>query len=115
MSEIVIPVDDTELWSAVFGSAFETWDWWAGVEYLDGSDWDKPGKVRLKIDSPVGGPKFVQRTLKVSDLVRGLTIAHVKGYRDACSGRQAWLEMEYDACEGDCILQCAIFGEVIYG
>ena len=116
---VSIPIDTDELWYAVFGSGWENHDWWSKIVYKGDTAWDKAGKVILSIANPEGDSngksRVVTRTLDVEDLKRALSITMAKGYRDACTGRSEWLSFEYDSCEGDAILQVAIFGEVIYG
>jgi hypothetical protein len=116
---IDIEVDPDELWFCTFGSSFETWDWWANVEYLDGADWDKPGKVRLSIwtdpdDHRVGK---TNKTIDIDDLLFAVERAVVECV-DACTGRKIVVtpgDVDFDACVGDCILQIAVLGEVVFG
>ena len=51
---IPVVVDAEQFWSAVFGSAWETWDWWVSLNYLEGSDWDKVGQVEIAGLDPDG-------------------------------------------------------------
>lgn len=113
--QISLDVDPRELWSNVMGGGWWTWSWWRGVEYLHGADWDTPGRVRLKIDSPTDDGKILTRTLTVNDLARGVAVAMQHGYGDPLTGQPVTWVADYDAVLSDIVLQCAIFGKAIYG
>lgn len=112
---IPLDIDPRELWSNVMGGGWWTWSWWQGIEYLHGADWDTPGRVRLKVESPTDDGKVLTRTLMVNDLARGVAIAMKHGYRDPLTGSPVTVDSDYDAVLSDIVLQCAIFGKTIYG
>lgn len=111
MAEITISVkvDDQELWSAVFGSAFESFGThWHEIEYLDGADWDKIGKVRLvAIDEET--LEKTEKVVGIEELIQALPIANSQVYMDLLNFDN------YDAICGDAVLQVAVLGEVVYG
>lgn len=107
--DIVVTINEQELWEAVFGSAFERFGThWDEVEYLDGSDWDKIGKVRLvAIDEET--EEKTEKIIGIEELGKALPIANNQVNMDL-------LDFDnYDAVCGDAVLQVAVLGEVIYG
>lgn len=116
---IEVEVDPEELWSSTFGSGFETWSWWRSVEFLDKADWDNPGKVRLKIADPDHeefSGKVKQRTVDMDRLLWAVGQAAATCV-DACTGEPITLRkgrVDFDACVGDCVLQIAVLGRVMY-
>jgi hypothetical protein len=112
MAKIEIEINDSELWSAVFGSAFESFGThWEEVQYLDcknGYDWQPGASVRLvAIDEQTG--ETTEKNVTLHDLITALPIANKQVYMDL-------LDLDnYDAVCGDAILQVAVLGEVVYG
>jgi hypothetical protein len=109
MAIINIEVDDKELWSAVFGSAFESFGnhWWE-IEYQKGTNWENVGKVKLVAFDEVTMEK-TEKIVGIEDLVKALPIANKQVSMDL-------LDFDnYDAICGDAVLQVAVLGEVIYG
>lgn len=109
-SSIMVPVqvDAEEFWSNVLGSAWEAWDWWVAVDYSEGSDWDKAGEVTITAwDGKTEGEARITKTLTLQDLVEGYTKCLANGSRMNLD--------DLDACDGDAIIQTAMFGEVVYG
>ena len=101
-------INDTELWSSVFGSGFETWSWWVSVEDGPFTDWETPGTVDLTIDDPEhgeGSGKTITKTVSIDELRAAVKALELDDEE---------LE-DIDAEVGDAILQQAIFGEVVYG
>jgi len=112
-------INGNKLWSAVFGSAFETMPWWKALKFVD-CDWDQMptnlvGHVRVGIDDPEfeEGEKIQFEDIRIEHLVKGLEICIEKGYHHC--GIPISVDLDYDSCAGDVILQCAIFGELVYG
>lgn len=104
---ITVAVPAAQLWSNVFGSGFQTWSWWKGVEYLGGTDWQTPGRVRLTIEY---GDGILTKEIGLDDLVAAWNRAV-----ETCStlGRGEPLDHEdLDASDGDCVLQIAVLGQV---
>ena len=106
---IEVEIDEQELWDAVFGSAFESFgNHWYEVDYLDDTEWDKMGKVRLvAIDEET----LVQteKIVGIEELLKALPIANKQVYMDLYNFD------DYDAVCGDAVLQVAVLGEVVYG
>lgn len=112
-----VDVDPQELWEATFGSSFEVHEWWVGIEYVNGADWDKPGVAHLEIDDPEQPGRSCFRDVDMDRLLWAVAKATAE-CRDACTGNAinpAKGEVDFDACVGDCILQIAVLGEVVYG
>jgi hypothetical protein len=105
-----IEMDADALWSAVFGSAYEQMGWWLGEHFVEG-DWSTAGLAKITFEDPDTSSE--QTTyVNVDDLARGYSLALKNNYHHCGTG----IDLEDpDACVGDIILQCAIFGEVIYG
>jgi hypothetical protein len=109
-SKIIVPVaiEAEDFWSHILGSAWETWDWWTGVDYLDGSDWDKVGEVKITgWDGETEGETLITKTLNIGDLAEAYGKCLAEGYRFNLD--------DFDACDGDAVIQMAMFGEVVYG
>ena len=108
LGAIILEVDDQELWSAVFGSAWESFgSHWHEVEYLEG-DWDKVGKVRLvAIDENT--EETTEAIIGIDELLKALPIANKQVYMDLLDFD------EYDSICGDAVLQVCVLGEVVYG
>lgn len=110
MTQIIMEIDDQELWETVFGCSpfsFGRGEWFPNAEYLGDAAWDKPGRIRIKgIDD---NDKKVTKTLTVADLAKALPIANKQVNMDLFDFDN------YDCICGDAILQVAMFGKVIYG
>jgi hypothetical protein len=105
---VIVPtrVDAAEFWSAIMGSAWESWSWWRKVQYLDGADWDKPGQVKITMENPSGDLPMTE-TLELQDLVAAYTKALKAG-----DLRDDWDNL--DAGSGDVVMQYALYGEIVY-
>ena len=92
--KITIPkrIDADELWSDVFGSGWETYEWWYGHRYEDGE-----GQYITPIT--------------IDDLVLAYTRLSQSDYTH-CGG---FTLDAPDACTGDAILQLCIYGELVFG
>ena len=108
MSAITLEVDDQELWSAVFGSGWESFgSHWHEVEWLEGN-WETVGKVRLvAIDENT--EETTEAVITIDTLLRALPIANKQVYMDLFNFE------DYDAICGDAVLQVCVLGEVVYG
>jgi hypothetical protein len=108
MRKIEIEIDEKELWSNVFGSAFESFgNHWHEIEYLSG-DWDEIGSVRLvAIDEMT--EETTEAIVGIEELLKALPIANEQTYMDLLNFDN------YDAVCGDAILQVAVLGKVVYG
>lgn len=106
---IQVEINKQELWDAVFGSAFESFgNHWYEVDYLDDTDWDKIGKVRLVAIDEMTLLK-TEKIVGIEELLKALPIANEQVYMDLYDFD------DYDAICGDAVLQVAVLGEVIYG
>lgn len=114
-----------EVWRKTFGSGWETWGW-SDVEYLDGSDWNKPGRAKVwfyNLDEYQGRDEDGYAHYKVqgeavvtpADLWKALERTMEKEYCDTCTGRPITERSDWDACVSDLILQMAVLGEVTFG
>lgn len=112
MSHVTINVeiikDAEDLWSSVFGSAWETCPWWVGVKYLEGG-WNVPGRVRITPEDPDTGERGEPVIVDLPALAEAVGWYIASGYESMCA-----LE-DLDAVYGDVIIQKAVFGEVVYG
>ena len=101
-------IDENEMWSAVFGSAFDSFgSHWYEVEYLEG-DWDKIGKVRLVIQDETDG-SLTEAVVGLEEVAKALSIADKQVHMNLFDFDN------YDAICGDAILQVCVLGEVVYG
>ena len=106
---IQVEINKQELWDSVFGSAFDSFGThWLEVEYLDDTDWDKIGKVRLVAIDEMTLLK-TEKIVGIEELLKALPIANEQVYMDLYDFD------DYDAVCGDAVLQVAVLGEVIYG
>lgn len=105
----LVEIDKQELWDSVFGSAFDSFGThWHEVEFLDDTDWDKIGKVRLVAIDEITLLK-TEKIVGIEELLKALPIANEQVYMDLYDFD------DYDAICGDAVLQVAVLGEVIYG
>jgi extradiol dioxygenase family protein len=100
-------ITEEELWSRVMGVAWQSYDWWASAEYLDGADWDKPGAIRVNGEFyPKGHTGGI--TITVHDLAYAL---------ERMNFSQSTIDIlsdNADCSSADELMQVAVFGEVIY-
>ncbi len=115
--KVTVEVPAEELWSAVFGSNFESdavnGAWLKGVRFIQGT-WDVPGLVELEyIDED---EKTHKQFYSAHDLAGALSMAIKRGYNHApCGGKIDMDFSNYDACVGDLLLQVMVYGELVYG
>ena len=114
--KIPIEVPAEELWSAVFGSGFESdpvsSEWLRGFRFIEGS-WDVPGLVELwyinKEDS------FQKSFYTAHDLAGALGVAMSKEYNHVpCGGKIGMDFSNYDSCVADLLLQVMVYGEEVF-
>jgi hypothetical protein len=99
-------VDETEFWSAIMGSGWESWEWWKDISYRGSADWDKPGVVTLTAYDPDTGEDEYTADLTIAELV--------KAYEEVnTTTRIHWEDL--DSVSGDAILQVAVLGDIVYG
>ena len=106
--------DVEELWSSIFGSSWEQWEWWNSYSFLDGGDWDKSCSVRIHWwnDPDDHSEGITSRLIDITDIVSALETLVTAGYTTVASGLE---DFDFDASSGDCVIQQACFDEVIYG
>lgn len=131
MSTINIPINEQEMWSALWGSAYESdpvnRNWLSYTEYLDGADWDKMGTVRLwfipeladETDRKFWEEDYQQHcdsvTVTIEDIKNAVVKAMVEGYRHfPCGGLIDYRIEDWDACVGDIILQLICYGQEVW-
>lgn len=108
---ITIEKDAADLWSMIFGASGESWEWWLNVDFLDGADWDKPGRVFLAAANP-DDPEdaYAEGTFTIEDVVRAL---------EELSDHRAVMEClaneDFDAIYADVVMQQMLYGEVVFG
>ena len=103
---------EAERFSAIMGACPTTWPWWRGVTY-HGGGWDDPCDITFAVDNPEG-EGVLKKRLSARQVVRALAAAahsvpsmkHVNPYDP---------DLDLDADTADCVLQVAVFGEVVYG
>lgn len=98
------------VWSSVFGSAFESWEWWRHFDFLDG-DWETPGHVVLGIENPDGG-EDITKVLTIIEVTNAFQKAIDLNIIDVncmyLSRRDP--DIDLDAEMADVILQIALLG-----
>lgn len=117
---VMSEVDRDELWSAIMGSGFDTFNWWQGMRFEDAS-WESPGvvgTVTMRVEDPKSGGTL-SKTIDMKRLLVAISYAIEKGYRDPLvpdgTIGMAVASMDFDAVTGDIVMQCAVFGDVVYG
>lgn len=111
--DAIVELNAEELWSAVWGSGFEsdpvTRNWLKQYTFVEG-DWDRLGVVQIWTheDGDLG-------TFTVDDLANALAIAVNGGYHHVpCGGRISTDLDEIDSCVADLLLQLMVYGEERY-
>lgn len=100
-------LEEDSLWSQVFGSGWEMWEWWTGYTFVEGA-WDTEGVVVITHqnpedpDEPATNHRIDPAALEAAYLKVAQKYPHL-------------LDQDIDAGLGDVILQVACFGDVIYG
>ena len=114
--KIPIEVPAEELWSAVFGSGFESDpvsnEWLRGFRFIEGS-WDIPGLVAIEYIDKEGKVKSNYYT--AHDLAGALGVAMSKEYNHfPCGGKIDMDFSNYDSCVADLLLQVMVYGEEVF-
>ena len=114
--KIPIEVPAEELWSAVFGSGFESdpvsSEWLKGFRFIEGS-WDVPGLVELWYINNEGS--FQKSFYTAHDLAGALGVAMSKEYNHVpCGGKIGTDFSNYDSCVADLLLQVMVYGEEVF-
>lgn len=107
--KVQIEMDADELWSRIFGA--EPWSfgsWWRKAKYAEGTDWNKAGKITVKMDNPEDDDKAVTKTIGVDDLLAAIEKCPPHIVSDL-------IEDNMDCISADYIVQVAVLGECVYG
>ena len=108
MRKVEIEIDEQELWSSVFGSAWESFGThWVEAEWLEG-DWENIGRVRLVAEDETDGSR-TEKVVGLEEILKALPIANSQVSMDLFDFE------DYDSICGDAVLQVAVLGEVVYG
>jgi hypothetical protein len=116
-------LEDQELWSAMWGSGFEsdpvTRNYLMSLDFVEG-DWETVGIVKVGYVDPNDDTegedetKWLTQSLNIVDLVEALELA-IKGYRHVPCGGDITPNLEdWDACISDIILQLALYGKEVW-
>lgn len=106
-----------EMWSAVFGSAGDSFSWWNRVSFMGDADWDKPGEVWLGIEDPEDPTMLstVEKKVTLKDVAHAVALCEVNKLAvDPCTGRLDLSFEQWDACIADAVMQILVLGEVVY-
>lgn len=107
---IGIEKDADELWSMIFGSAGESWEWWQNVDFIEG-DWDKAGRVFLAAANPDDPTDcYAEGTFDITDVVKALEeLADHRGVMECLANE------DFDSIYSDVVMQQMLYGEVVFG
>lgn len=100
-------VNKNELWSDVFGSGLEHYEWWLGVEFLEG-DWNVSGIAKVTYLNEDN--KRASKLIGIVDIANAYSSLASSGWEHCCGDSID----EPDGCTSDAIMQVAIFNELIY-
>ena len=111
---ITVPfeMDADNLWEMIFGSEFETWDWWDAYTNFQGGDWAHHCLAEVYHIAVEDGYKTTSFQLRIDDIVDAITALIQQGYNDIAN---ALINQDFDAETADTVIQQACFGEVVYG
>lgn len=103
-----------EFISEIIDSAWESYDWWVGVDYNNLPDKDTQPFLRVAVIDPDGddGTDIIERLISVKDIY--------DAYISACSAFREDIglvdeeTLDFDAESGDIIMQFAVLGTHVY-
>jgi hypothetical protein len=108
-----ITVDKEELWQSIFGSAYESFEWWLGERFKQGASWEVIGEVTLTAWNPEDETKEITKSFKPDEIFEAWVKSVAEGYGHCGS---TMLEIDdADACFGDVVLQVAMYGKLVWG
>jgi hypothetical protein len=115
---VIVEIEADDLWSAVFGSAFESDPvsraWLVDYSFVEG-DWDKSGIVQITYRGGHFAEVESSKMFNVQDLAAALSTAIARGYRHVPCGGKIDADFDnYDACVGDLLLQIMVYGEEVF-
>jgi len=109
-----IAVDKEELWSSIFGSAYESHSWWLDEEFKEEGGWETIGEVTLTAWNAKNNSKEIVKSFKPDDIFDAWKKSVAEGYVHC--GNYSMLDVDNaDACFGDIVLQIAMYGEIVWG
>lgn len=113
-----VEIDPLKLWRATFGGGPFSFSWWQRAHFIEPADWETPGSIEVSIENPNSdNPPVIRKTLTSDDLVRAYKWL-LNNPRYHCFGYLVGANLadeDFDACEGDTLLQIAMLGEEVYG
>jgi hypothetical protein len=109
MITVPVQISAVDFWSNILGSSWESMEWWTSVEYGSDSDWDKVGSLTITgIDGfETEEEVLITKTLDLDSLVEAYANCVAQGFKFNVE--------DFDAYQGDAVIQMAVFGEVVYG
>ena len=118
MVTVTVEIEADDLWSAVFGSGFESdpvsLAWLVDYSFVEG-DWDKSGIVKITYRNAEDEEVAESKTYNVQDLAAALSNAIARGYRHVPCGGKIDADFDnYDACVGELLLQIMVYGEEVF-
>lgn len=114
--QVTLDIDANELWSAVFGSGFEsdpvTRQWLMDYEFVSG-DWDEAGVVKVSYINE--DEETEHKNFNAKDLAAALSTAMAKNYYHVPCGGKIDADFDnYDSCVGDILMQVMVYGEEVF-
>jgi beta-glucosidase/6-phospho-beta-glucosidase/beta-galactosidase len=106
--------DESAIWDALTGSDFVGLNYWVSTMECD---WEKEFAPFPVTHRSVKDDGWETTTVTKDMIIAGFTKAIQANYKH-CGGLPIFYGEDgddYDGCFADIVLQCAIFGEVIYG
>ena len=108
---VPLEIDADELWQMIFGSEFETWDWWEAYTNFQDGDWDRHCLAEVyHFDEEDGTRKTFQ--LRIDNIADAVSSLIQQGYGNIAN---AVANQDFDASTADMVIQQACFGEIVYG
>ena len=109
---VPLEMDADNLWQMIFGSEFETWEWWYAYTNFQGGDWEHHclAEVYHYLDEDNG--EVIPFQLTIDHIVAAITALIQQGNIGVTN---ALINEDFDADAADMVIQQACFGEVVYG
>jgi hypothetical protein len=109
MITVPVQISAVDFWSNILGSSWESMEWWVSVEYDSDSDWDKVGSLTITAIEGLESDEetSITKTITLDSLVEAYANCVAQGFNFNVE--------DFDAFQGDAIIQMAVFGEVVYG
>jgi hypothetical protein len=131
MSTINIPIDEQEIWSALWGSGYETdpvnHNWLMSTEFLGEADWDKMGTAQVwfipegedESDEKFWADDYQEHCAVVQVTIEDIKNAVAKAmtlkyYHVPCGGKIDYDTEEWDSCVADILLQIICYGKEVW-